>query len=231
MENKSTIRINKYLADQKYCSRKEADNLIKKGLVLINGKKAILGQMVKTSDQVRIVNHKNNYKYYAYYKPAGILTDNSNDRDLTIKDKLKIKGVFPVGRLDKESEGLIILTNDGRITDPLLNPKKDHQKEYLVSVKEKIKPSFKTKMEKGVNIEGYVTKKCQVKTLDDYTFNIILTEGKKHQIRRMCANLGYTVRTLKRTRIMNIKLKDLKPNDYKTIEGEELKKFLSLLEI
>src|SRR3989344_1131447 len=141
------------------------------------------------------------------------------------------EGLFPLGRLDKNSHGLLILTNDGRVTDQFLNPKYFHEKEYLVKTKEKLRSSFKTKMEAGVNIEGYVTKKCTIKILNENTFRIILTEGKKHQIRRMCANLFQEVADLKRERIMNIKLGNLKPNAVREIKGEELAIFLKSLNL
>jgi 23S rRNA pseudouridine2604 synthase len=135
-------------------------------------------------------------------------------------------GFFPLGRLDKASHGLLILTNDGRITDALLNPKYFHEKEYVVRTKEKLRSSFKQKMEAGVNIEGYQTKKCQIKILGPNTFKIILTEGKKHQIRRMCSALFQEVADLKRERIMNIKLGNLKEKGLREIKEEELTTFL-----
>ena len=131
-----------------------------------------------------------------------------------------------MGRLDKASHGLLILTNDGRITDALLNPKYFHEKEYLVKTKEKLRSSFKQKMEAGVNIGGYMTKPCKVKILNENTFRITLTEGKKHQIRRMCSALFQEVADLKRERIMNIKLEKLMPNALREIKGEELSTFL-----
>jgi 23S rRNA pseudouridine2604 synthase len=128
--------------------------------------------------------------------------------------------------LDKNSHGLLILTNDGRITDRLLNPKYFHEKEYTVKTKNKLRSNFKQKMEAGVNIEGYLTKKCKVKIINDFTFQIILTEGKKHQIRRMCSALFQEVEDLKRERIMNIKLGNLKPKSIREIKGKELSIFL-----
>jgi len=231
-EDKYPMRINKYLAHQKLTTRREADTLIAKGLVLVNKKRAVLGQMVDQKDKVEIKGQKNkHYIYLAYFKPRGILTDQSNSEDKTILDTLPQKNIFPIGRLDKDSEGLIILTNDGRITDPLLNPDKTHDKEYLVTTNEKTKPSLKTKLEKGVDIEGYLTRPCQVKIVDENNFKLIITEGKKHQIRRMAGALGYTIKRLKRVRILNIKIKDLKPGEYRKIEGPELDKFLSSLEV
>ena len=158
---------------------------------------------------------KKEYLYFAYNKPIGVET---------VSPK---KELFPLGRLDKNSHGLLILTNDGRITDQLLNPKYFHEKEYVVKTKEKLRSSFKAKMEAGVNIEGYVTKKCKVTILNNFTFRIVLIEGKKHQIRRMCSTLFQEVADLKRTRIMNIHLGNLKPNARRGIVGKELSTFLA----
>jgi len=142
-------------------------------------------------------------------------------------------GVFPVGRLDKDSEGLMILTNDGRVTGPLLNPEAEHEKEYEVRVDKAIKSGFIKKMAKGVDIEGYTTKRAKVKKTgrnpNGKTFRITLTEGKKHQIRRMCAALGYQVQSIKRVRIENIELGKLKPNQYRKLSGKELRDFLKTL--
>jgi 23S rRNA pseudouridine2604 synthase len=143
-----------------------------------------------------------------------------------IIESINLTGVFPVGRLDKDSHGLIILTNDGRITDRLLNPKHTHEKEYVVKVKEKLRGNFKEKAEAGVQIENEKTAPCKVKILGDKKFSIILGEGKKHQIRRMCSALFSEVEDLERVRIMNIELGKLGSNQYRKIEGEELKVFL-----
>ena len=143
------------------------------------------------------------YFYYAYNKPKDVET-NSPREDL-----------FPLGRLDKNSHGLLILTNDGRITDTLLNPKYYHEKEYLVRTKEKLRSNFKQKMEAGVKIEGYTTKPCKVQIVNENTFRIILTEGKNKQIRRMCKTFGYFVERLVRVRIANIELEDLQPGEYR----------------
>jgi 23S rRNA pseudouridine2604 synthase len=210
------MRINKYLALKKISTRRGADELIKERKVFINGKLAVLGSKVLEIDKVEVRGAKEKeYLYYAYNKPIGTET-NSPREDL-----------FPLGRLDKKSHGLLILTNDGRITDALLNPKYFHEKEYVVKTLNKLRSSFKQKMEAGVNIEGYKTKKCKVKIIDDFTFKIILTEGKKHQIRRMCSALFQEVADLKRERIMNIKLGNLKPNALREIKGEELNTFLN----
>lgn len=215
MENLYPMRINKYLALKKISTRREADLLVENKKVFINGKLAVLGSKVNEADAVEVKGAKTKeYLYFAYNKPIGIET-NSPRSDL-----------FPLGRLDKNSHGLLILTNDGRITDQLLNPKYFHEKEYIVRTSNKLRSSFKKKMETGVNIEGYLTKKCQIKILSDFTFKIILTEGKKHQIRRMCSALFQEIADLKRERIMNIKLGNLKPGALREIKGEELSAFL-----
>jgi 23S rRNA pseudouridine2604 synthase len=212
------MRINKYLADKKVSTRRGADELIKEKKVFINGKLAELGSQVNEDDKVEVKGAKEKaYKYFAYNKPIGIETDSPKE------------GLFPLGRLDKASHGLLILTNDGRITDSLLNPKYIHEKEYLVRTSNKLRSNFKAKMEAGVNIEGYQTKKCKVKILNDFEFRVILTEGKKHQIRRMCSALFQEIADLKRERIMNIKLGNLKSGGVREINGEELKTFLNSL--
>jgi len=223
-ENLYPMRINKYLALKQISTRRGADELISKKLVFINGKVAQLGDKVTEKDVVELKkNKKEELKkivYFAYYKPVGIETPE-------IIQNIKHKDLFPVGRLDKNSHGLIILTNDGRITDRLLNPKYTHEKEYLVKTKEKLRSNFKQKMEAGVNIEGYQTKPCKVQIVNENTFKVILSEGKKHQIRRMCAALFQEVADLKRIRVLNIKLGTLKPNQLKEIKGKELEEFLA----
>ena len=226
---------------EKISTRRGADELIKNKKVFINGKLAILGSKVNETDIVEVRGIKTKeYVYFAYNKPIGIETSSPKE------------GLFPLGRLDKNSHGLIILTNDGRITDQLLNPKYFHEKEYVVKTSNKLRSNFKQKMEAGVNldpvrsrsprgdrstpvfgraasngVEGYITKPCKVSIVNNFTFRIILTEGKKHQIRRMCSNLFQEVADLKRERIMNIKLGNLKPNSSREIKGEELDVFLS----
>jgi 23S rRNA pseudouridine2604 synthase len=159
-----------------------------------------------------------------------VITHSPAEHEEDIKKNLlnkKIpKDVFPVGRLDKDSHGLIILTNDGRITDKLLNPKYTHEKEYVVKTSNKLRSSFKQKMEKGVNIEGYITKPCKVIIINENTFRVILSEGKKHQIRRMCSALFQEVSDLKRIRIMNIELGKLRNGEFREIKNKELDLFL-----
>lgn len=209
MTDSYPMRINKYLAHKNLCTRRDADELIKAGKVLINGKRAKLGDKVEEKDDVKVLFRVKQYRYFAYHKPRGIITHSAQDGEKEIVEVIPVKDVFPLGRLDKDSSGLIILTDDGRITDKLLNPEFAHEKEYIVTTKEPLKSNFKQRMEGGVNIEGYMTKDCKVDIQGENKFSIVLTEGKKHQIRRMCAALGYVVNTLQRVRIMNISIKGL----------------------
>lgn len=223
------MRINKYLAHKNLCTRREADELIKAGKVLINGKTAKLGDKVGENDKVDIRFRLKSYRYFAYHKPRGIITHSPQEGEKEITEVIPVKGVFPIGRLDKDSSGLIILTDDGRITDKLLNPDFEHEKEYVVTTKEDLKSNFKERMERGVDIEGYTTKKCAVKILGENKFSIVITEGKKHQIRRMCAALGYVVSSLQRTRIMNIELRNLPAGQIRPLQDSERAAFLKLL--
>ncbi len=223
------MRINKYLALKRYCTRREADGFIKQGKVLLNGKLAVLGDKVTEKDVVDVKFRQKKYRYYAYNKPRGIITHSPQGEEKDIAMISPLEGVFPVGRLDKDSYGLIILTDDGRITDKLLNPDYVHEKEYLVHTVNDLRPSFKEHMEKGVDIGDFVTKKCSVTVIGPKLFTIALTEGKKHQIRRMCAAMHNDAIELERIRIMNIRVKGIKSGGYRAIEGRELELFLKAL--
>jgi len=232
-EIKYPVRINKYLALQKICARREADELIVQGKVKINGKKAVLGEKVMQNDKVTVEKISKKFIYLAFNKPRGVITHSPQEGEKSIKDVINFDGeAFPLGRLDKDSSGLIILTNDGRITDRLLNPKYEHEKEYIVKIKGSITESFLNKMTNGIKLDdGYITKPCEVQKISNNRFSIILTEGKKHQIRRMCDKLGQVISDLKRVRVMNIKLQSLVEGDYREIKGTELSDFLQLLEL
>lgn len=227
------MRINKYLALHKYSTRRGADKLIESKQVFINGKLAKLGDKVEEDDhiEVKLRGKQVPYIYLAYNKPIGIVTHSAQGNEKEILDEVKVKGVFPIGRLDKDSHGLIILTNDGRITEKLLGPSFKHEKEYVVRTKEKLRSSFKEKMESGVQIEGEKTSPCKVRILKDNVFKVVLTEGKKHQIRRMCVALFQEVSDLQRTRIMNIKIDNLAEGNYREIVGNELHLFLQSLDL
>ncbi len=223
------MRINKYLAHKNLCTRREADDMISAGKVLINGRKAVLGDKVEEKDDVKVLFRVKNYRYYAYNKPRGIITHSPDEDEVDIQQSIPLEGVFPIGRLDKDSHGLIILTDDGRITDKLLNPEYEHDKEYLVVTKEEHPSNFKQRMEKGVDIEGYMTKPCVVLPISSRKFSITLSEGKKHQIRRMCSALGLVTADIQRIRIMNISLGHLKKGEYRELKGTELNTFLKSL--
>ena len=229
------VRINKYLAHTGIASRREADALVEKGKVLVNDQKAVMGQKIGASDNVEVIGSTKVKQYLAYYKGRGVITHSPTESETDIATRLKkdygITGVAPVGRLDKDSEGLIILSSDGRITGPLLDPEASREKEYSVTVDKNVTKTFINLMGLGVNIEGYLTKPAKVTEAlkNPKRFNIIITEGKKHQIRRMCAALGYQVKSLKRVRIMNIDLGSLKPNQFRKLSANELKVFLKEL--
>lgn len=230
------MRINKYLAHIGTATRRDADALIEKGRVFINGRKAVLGDKIQEGDDVQvrhISGERAAYRYFAYHKPRGVITHSPQRGEQDIRDTLKnvagAEGVFPIGRLDKDSEGLIILTNDGRITDRLLNPEREHEKEYLVTTTGKLGSDFAEKMSAGVDIGDYVTKPCKVIKENDRAFRITLSEGKKHQIRRMVDTEKNGVDTLTRVRVMNIELGTLAPGALRSIEGPELTTLLKSL--
>ena len=230
-------RINKYLSEVGYCSRREADRLILEGKVTINGKIPEIGTKVEDGDQVEIKGQKiekskrQKNTYLAFNKPVGIVC--TTDRKLepnNVIDFIKYpKRIFPIGRLDKLSEGLIFLTNDGDIVNKILRARNNHEKEYIVKVNRPINSDFIHSMSNGVEILDTITKKCFVKQLGPRNFKIILTQGLNRQIRRMCEALGYRVRSLKRVRIMNIKL-DVPTGEYRELSKEELLELNGLLE-
>ena len=233
MEKKS--RINKYLSEVGFCSRREADKLISSGKVYLNGKQAILGDKVSMYDVVLVDNKKitplfKHKIYLAFNKPLGIVctTDKKREKNNIIDYINFPHRIFPVGRLDKNSEGLIFLTNDGDIVNKILRSKNNHQKEYNVTVDKPITKRFIQEMQNGVPILDTVTKKCLLKQTGKKTFNIVLTQGLNRQIRRMCEYFGYSVKYLKRVRIMNIKL-DVSRGKYRHITKSELKEMKIML--
>ena len=232
-----STRINKYLSEVGYCSRRVADRLIKEGKVKINGNVSEIGTKVEEGDQVEVKGQlikkstKQKNIYLAFNKPVGIVctTDRRVEPDNVIDFIRYPKRVFPIGRLDKPSEGLIFLTNDGDIVNKILRAKNNHEKEYIVSVNHPINKDFIQRMSNGVEILDTVTKNCFVKQLGPKKFRIILTQGLNRQIRRMCESLGYRVRSLKRVRIMNIKL-DVPTGKYREFTNKELFELKELLE-
>jgi len=229
-------RINKYLSEIGYCSRREADRLIKEGKVTINGKIPEIGSKVKEGDQVEVEGQrieksmKQKKIYLAFNKPVGIVcTTDRRVESQNIIDFINFpKRIFPIGRLDKLSEGLIFLTNDGNIVNKILRARNHHEKEYIVSVNRPINRDFIHKMSNGVEILDTITKNCFVKKLGPNIFKIILTQGLNRQIRRMCEKLGYRVKSLKRVRIMNIKL-DVPIGKYREFSEKELMELNELL--
>ena len=230
-------RINKYLSEVGYCSRRRADRLIEEGKVTINGKVPEIGTKVYDLDLVEVEGQriekstKQKKIYLAFNKPVGIVcTTNREVEPDNIIDFIKYpKRIFPIGSLDKSSEGLIFLTNDGDIVNKILRARNNHEKEYIVSVNRPINREFIQTMSNGVEILETVTKNCFAKQMGPKKFKIILTEGLNRQIRRMCESLGYRVQSLKRVRIMNIKL-DLPVGKYREFTKKELLKLNELLE-
>ena len=220
-------RINKYLSEVGFCSRRKADDYISDGRVYINGKPAILGSKVNIEDEIsvdgEIIQNKDKKKVYiAFNKPAGIECTGNNKVKDNIIDYINHKErLFTIGRIDKQSEGLILLTNDGDIVNNVLRAENRKEKEYIVTVNKKITTEFIDKMRRGVRIMGRITRKCFVKKIHENRFKIILTQGMNRQIRRMCEVLGYRVTKLKRVRIMDIHL-DTKVGEYRNLNNDEI---------
>ncbi len=226
-KNEQSINLNKFISSTGICSRREAEKLIQEGRVTINGKPTQLGNRVFDGDEVKIdgkpLRVKPKTLYIALNKPVGIVcTTDSKEKNNIVKYVGHPQRLFPIGRLDKPSEGLIFLTNDGDIVNKILRAGNHHEKEYIVSVDKKITPDFIKKMSLGIPILGTVTHKCKVEKINDYTFKIILTQGLNRQIRRMCEYLHYEVTKLKRTRIMNVSLGNLKYGDWRELTSKEL---------
>ena len=230
-------RINKYLSEVGYCSRREADRLIDAGRVTINGVVPEMGTKVSSNDTIEvdgklITNTKETFTYLAFNKPIGIVctTDTRVEKDNIIDFINYPKRIFPIGRLDKPSEGLIFLTDDGDIVNKILRASNSHEKEYMVTVDKPISQTFINRMSSGIHLEdlGKTTSPCIVEKLDSFTFKIILTQGLNRQIRRMCEYLTYKVESLKRVRIMNIKL-DIPVGEYREFSKEEFQELNNLL--
>ena len=235
------IRLNKYLASRGICSRRDADKLIASGTVLVNGVRAELGTVITEADEVwvrgKILEHKDASDRFrrvvlAYYKPVGVVcTERDKHADKIVTEQIN----YPVrvtyaGRLDKDSEGLLLLTNDGELIQKLMKASNHHEKEYVVKTVKPVTPEFLKQMEKGVYLKelDVTTRPCQVKGIGPYTFSIILTQGLNRQIRRMCEACGNRVKSLKRIRVGNIVLDDLKPGEYREITGPQLEELYHL---
>lgn len=227
--------INKYISETGFCSRREADKLIETGRVTINGKEARKGNRVLANDLVKIdgqpLKKKNLPVYLMLNKPKGITCTTDLKDKTNIIDFINFKSrIFPIGRLDKFSEGLIFLTNDGDIVNKILRAGNGHEKEYVVTVGQNINNDFVKKMSNGLAILGTVTKKCVVKQEGEKQFRIILIQGLNRQIRRMCAALGYKVTSLKRVRIMNITLTGLAKGRWRFFTLKEIAEINSMIE-
>lgn len=227
-------RLNKFIGETGFCSRREADKLIEQGRVMVNGHLPELGTKVSADDEITIdgkpLKEKEKTVYIAFNKTVGITcTTDLKDKD-NIIDFIKYPGrIFPIGRLDKPSEGLIFLTNDGDIVNKILRAGNNHEKEYIVTVDRPVTPEFIRKMSNGVSILDTVTQKCFVTQEDNKRFRIILTQGLNRQIRRMCEVLGYSVQKLKRVRIMNIKLDGIKPGQWRYLTDEEMNEINAMI--
>ena len=220
------MRINKYISEAGKASRRGADKLISDGRVTINGKRATIGSQVEAGDDVQVDGNPifvaRNNVYIALNKPVGITSTTEKGVKGNIVDLVNHPlRIFNIGRLDKDSEGLILLTNDGDIVNEILRSENKHEKEYIVSVDKPITPEFLKKMSEGVKILGTKTLPCEVVQLSKFDFQIILTQGLNRQIRRMCAELGYDVYRLQRTRIMNIHLGNLPPGQWRDLSKKE----------
>ena len=230
----NTTRINKFLSETGFCSRREADRLIEQGRVTINGKIPEMGTKVAPGDEVRVngelVQQKNEKPIYlAFYKPVGIeCTTNLGVRDNIVDFINYPERIFPIGRLDKASEGLIFMTNDGDIVNKILRARNNHEKEYIVTVNKPITDRFIDRMANGIPILETITKKCKVEQISKYVFRIILTQGLNRQIRRMCEYLDYEVTALKRTRIINISL-DVQEGKYRNLTDAEVAELNQLI--
>lgn len=230
----SEKRLNKAISETGFCSRREADRLIESGKVMVNGKPAGLGVKVTENDEIsvngKIITKEVEPIYLAFHKPVGVICTT----DTAIKDNIVDfinypERIFPIGRLDKPSEGLIFMTNDGDIVNKILRAGNSHEKEYIVRVDKKITDNFLHKMRNGVPILDTVTQKCRVEKINHDTFRIILTQGLNRQIRRMCEYLGYEVKRLKRVRIMNVNLEGIAKGQYRHFTKDEIKEILYLV--
>ena len=236
MQQAETLRLNKASSDTGFCSRREADRVIEEGRVTINGREGILGDRVTNSDDIRVDGRRIKFKnqeeaiYIAFNKPRGITCTTERQIEGNIIDYIRhSKRIFPIGRLDKPSEGLIFLTSDGDIVNKILRAGNNHEKEYIVTVNKSITTEFLKKMSNGVPVLDTITAKCFITKESEYVFKIILTQGLNRQIRRMCEYLNYEVTKLKRTRIMNISLSNIPLGKWRNITREELADIMKMV--
>lgn len=235
MEENKGIRLNKYISDAGHCSRREADRWIEEGRVYIDGRRGTLGDRVLPGMKVTIegerVKAQNKNVYIVLNKPVGIVCTTDKREPMNVVDFVDHdRRIYPIGRLDKDSEGLLLMTSDGDIVNRILRAAGRHEKEYQVTVDKPITHEFLTKMSSGVKILGTTTLPCQIKKTGEKAFTIILTQGLNRQIRRMCETLGYRVKTLKRVRIMNIHLGNLKLGQWRNLTPNEMKELMRRLD-
>lgn len=221
------IRLNKFLSDAGFCSRREADRLIEQGVVTVNNQVAVMGQKVKLNDVIKargqIISREEEQIVIAFNKPVGVECTTLSSNPDNIVDYIGYhKRIYPIGRLDKNSQGLILLTNDGSLVNNILKASNYHEKEYVVTVDKPINDEFIKRMSSGVEILEQITRPCKVTKVNKHTFNIVLTQGLNRQIRRMCEALGYKVQKLKRIRIMSVTLGSLPVGQYRNVTDEEL---------
>ena len=228
------IRLNKFLSEAGVCSRREADRLIESGRVTVDGKRAETGMKITDSQVVRVgkkeIRQKNEMELLAVNKPVGIVcTEEKNEKNNIINFLKYPTRVTYIGRLDKDSEGLLLMTNNGDIINKMMRSGNQHEKEYKVTVNKPITPGFIEKMANGVPILDTVTRKCKVEMIGKYKFRIILTQGLNRQIRRMCEYLGYKVTQLQRVRVMNIELGNLRPGEYRKVSEAEIAELYEMI--
>jgi 23S rRNA pseudouridine2604 synthase len=226
------IRLNKFLSDAGFCSRREGDRLVEQGRVTINGETAVMGQKVTLQDCIMVdgkqISREEERILIAFHKPVGVECTSDLSNPDNIIDYINYpKRIYPIGRLDKNSQGLILLTNDGSIVNHILKASNYHEKEYVVTVDKPITEEFIKKMSSGVEILNQITRRCTVRKINNHVFNIVLTQGLNRQIRRMCEALGYRVQKLKRIRIMNIELGNLKKGSYRNLTEQEIKELMN----
>lgn len=237
MNPKHSTRINKYISESGICSRRDADRFIEQGNVYINGKRATTGDQVFPGNEVRVNGQiiepqdGDDFIFIALNKPVGIVSTTESSEKRNIVDFVKHSArIFPIGRLDKDSQGLIFLTSNGDLVNKILRASNNHEKEYRVTVNKPITADFITGMGSGVPILGEVTRKCKLEKISTYVFKIVLTQGLNRQIRRMCEYFGYEVTMLERTRIMNVTLKGLALGDWRDLTEKEVATILALTE-